>query len=348
LTIGTIHFLVRRELHEDRYIQPRLPKEYFDRLNRVTSNLGDLDRRMRSIPILVHMEARLRMMDEFGDYAQVICLAAPPIEALAGADVSPELARVANDSMAEIVAHHPDRFPGFVASLAMNNPEAAMEEIDRAIKDLGAVGVQFFSNVKGKPLDLPEFKPLFEKMADHDLPIWIHPARNSGCAYYKTEVKSKYEIWWAIGWPYETSAAMIRIVFAGYFDVWPNLKIITHHGGAMIPYNEGRLGSGYDVLGTRSPGEDYGKVLKSLKKRPLEYFKMFYADAALFGALSATKCGLDFFGAEKVLFGTDCPFSPDKGAGYIRETIRVLDALPLSEQERHLIYEGNARRLLRI
>jgi predicted TIM-barrel fold metal-dependent hydrolase len=325
-----------------------LPKTYFDRLNHVTSNLGDLDRRMRSIPILVDLDARMRVMDKFDDYAQVICLAAPPIEVLAGADVSPELARVANDSMAEIVARHRDRFPGFVASLAMNNPEAAVEEIDRAVHDLGAVGVQFFSNVKGKPLDLPEFKPLFEKMAGHDLPIWLHPARNSGFADYKSEDKSRYETWWAIGWPYETSAAMIRIVFAGYFDLWPNLKILTHHGGAMIPYNEGRLGSGYDALGTRGSGEDDAKVLKSLKKRPLDYFRMFYADTALSGALSATKCGLEFFGAEKVLFGTDCPFSPDKGAGYIRETIGVVDALPLNERERHLIYEGNARRLLRI
>jgi predicted TIM-barrel fold metal-dependent hydrolase len=325
-----------------------MPKKYFDRLSQVASNLGDLDRRMRSIPTLMDLDARMRVMDEFGDYAQVICLAAPPIEVLAGAEVSPELARVANDSMAEIVAHHRDRFPGFVASLAMNNPEAAMEEIDRAVKDLGASGVQVFSNVKGKPLDLPEFKPLFEKMAAHDLPIWIHPARNSGFADYKSEDKSRYEIWWAIGWPYETSAAMIRIVFAGYFDLWPNLKIITHHGGGMIPYNEGRVGPGYDDLGKRTSGEDYEEVLKGLKKKPLDYFRMFYADTALSGALSATKCGLEFFGPERVLFGTDCPFSPDEGAAYIRDTIRVVDALPLSGSERDLIYEGNARRLLRI
>lgn len=325
-----------------------LPQKYFDRLNRVTGNLGDLDRRMKSIPILVDVEARMKMMDEFGDYAQIVSLAAPPIEALAGPNLSPELAQVANDSMAEIVVRHPDRFPGFIASLPMNNPDGAGEEIDRAIRDLGAVGVQFFSNVTGKPLDLPEFKPLFEKMAAYDMPIWVHPARNSGFADYKTEDKSKFEIWWSIGWPYETSAAMIRIVFAGYFDLWPNLKLITHHMGAMIPYNEGRVGPGYEALGARSPGEDYGKVLRSLKKKPLDYFRMFYADTALFGALSATKCGLEFFGAEKVLFGTDCPFSPDKGPGNIRETMKVVDALPITQPERRLIYEGNARRLLKL
>jgi len=325
-----------------------LPKKYFDKLNQVTSNLGDMDGRMRSIPILVDMDARMRMMDEIPDYVQVICLAAPPIEALAGPDVSPDLARIANDSMAEIVARHRDRFPGFIASLPMNHPEASVVEIDRAIKDLGAVGVQVFSNANGKPLDLPEFRPLFQKMAAHDLPIWIHPARGSAFSDYKTEEKSKYEIWWSLGWPYETSVAMVRLVFAGYFDLWPDLKIITHHMGAMIPYNEGRLGPGYDVLGARSPGENYGKLLKSLKKRPLDYFKMFYADTALFGAFSATKCGLEFFGADRVLFGTDCPFSPDKGPGYIRDSIRVIGALPISESDREKIYEGNARRLLRL
>jgi predicted TIM-barrel fold metal-dependent hydrolase len=325
-----------------------LPKKYFDRLNQVTSNLGDLDKRMRSIPILVDMDARVKMMDQIGDYAQVICLAAPPIEALAGPDLSPDLAEVANDSMAEIVAKYPDRFPGFIASLPLNNPAAAALEIDRAVRGLGAKGVQFFTNVKGKPLDLPEFKPLFEKMNGYDLPILLHPARTSSIADYRTEDKSKYEIWWAIGWPYETSAAMIRIVFAGYFDLWPNLKIITHHLGAMIPYNEGRLGPGYDVLGVRSPGENYGEVLKRLKKRPLDYFRMFYGDTAIFGALPAMKCGVEFFGAHHVLFGTDCPFSPDKGAGNIRDTVRTIDALPIKEEERLMIYEENARRLLKI
>jgi predicted TIM-barrel fold metal-dependent hydrolase len=107
-----------------------LPKKYFDRVNQVTSNLGDLDRRMRSIPILVDMEARLRMMDEVEGYVQVLSLAAPPLEALAGPGLSPELAQIANDSMAEIVERHRDRFPGFIASLPLNNPDAAGVEID--------------------------------------------------------------------------------------------------------------------------------------------------------------------------------------------------------------------------
>lgn len=325
-----------------------LPKKYFDKMNKVAPNLGDMDKRMKSIPILVDMDARMRMMDQIGDYAQVISLAAPPLEALAGPEVSPELAKVANDSMAELVSKHPDHFPAFIASLPMNNPDESVKEIERAVEDLGAKAIQFFTNVNGKPLDLVEFRPLFEKASALDTPILLHPARTSKFADYATEDESRYEIWWAIGWPYDTSAAMIRLVFSGYFDLWPNLKIVTHHMGAMIPYNEGRVGPGYEVLGSRSPGKNYEEVLKRLKRKPLDYFHMYYADTALFGAFSATKCGLEFFGAEKVVFATDCPFSPDKGPGYIVATIKVIDQLPISQQEKELIYEGNARRLLKM
>ena len=116
----------------------------------------------------------------------------------------------------------------------------------------------------------------------------------------------------------------------------------------MIPYFEGRVGPGWDQLGTRTSDEDYTVILKRLKRPHLEYFKMFYADTAMFGSRSGTICGLDFFGADQVLFASDSPFDPEKGPGYIRETIRVIDNLPISEDDRHKIYEGNARRLLKL
>ncbi len=139
------------------------PKFFFDKMLEVNPNLTDIGKRVRKIPVLVDLDARFRVMDQFDDYAQVICLAAPPIELIAGPDLAPDLARISNDGMAEYVTKYSDRFPGFIASLPMNNPEAALAEIDRAITDLKAVGVQFFTNVLGRPLDEPEFKPLFSK-----------------------------------------------------------------------------------------------------------------------------------------------------------------------------------------
>lgn len=324
------------------------PKTFFDKMMEVNPKLTDIGKRVRKIPVLFDLDERFKVMDQFEDYAQVICLSAPPIEVIAGPDVTPDLARVANDGMAEYVTKYPDRFPAFIASLPMNNPEAALQEIDRAVKDLKAVGVQFFTNVLGKPLDLPEFKPLFAKMAEYDLPIWVHPARGADFSDYKTEEKSKYEIWWTFGWPYETSAMMARLVFGGYFDDFPNLKIITHHMGGMIPYFEGRVGPGWDQLGARTSDEDLSVILTRLKKPHLEYFKGFYTDTAVFGSTAATKCGLSFFGVDQVLFASDCPFDPEKGPGFIRETIKVIEELPLTDEERKKIFEDNARKLLKI
>jgi uncharacterized protein len=324
------------------------PQAYYDRMLAVVPDGRDMNKRVRAIPSIVDLDERFRIMDKFDDYAQVICLPQPPIESLAGPAGAAELARLGNDGMAQLVAKHPDRFPAFIAGLAMNNPEEMLKEAERAIKQLGAVGVQVFSNVNGAPLTAPQTLPLFNLMAKHDLPIWIHPARGADYADYKTEKKSHYEIWWTFGWPYETSVAMAHIVFNKLFDEHPNLKIITHHMGAMVPYFEGRVGPGWDQLGTRTSDEDYGALLKSLKKRPLDYFKMFYADTAVFGSMPATKCGLDFFGVDKVLFASDAPFDPEKGSAYIRWTIDILERMDLSKSDRHAIYEGNARRLLKL
>lgn len=323
------------------------PKVYFDKMLEVAPNYKDMGKRVREIPVLYDLEKRFRVMDEFDDYAQIICLAAPPVEVLAP-DLSPELAKIANDGMAEYVDKYPDRFPGFVASMPMNNPDACLKEIDRAIDELNAVGIQFFTNVNGAPLDLPELKPLFAKMHEVDLPIWIHPARGANIPDYPTEDRSKYEIWFVFGWPYETSVAVARLVFGYYFDEFPNLKIITHHMGGMIPFFEGRVGTSWDQLGSRTSDEDYTVILKNLKKPHLEYFKQIYADTALFGAVAGTKCGLEFFGVDQIVFASDCPFDPEKGPMYIRETIKIIENLPISDEDRYKIFEGNARKLMKI
>jgi uncharacterized protein len=324
------------------------PKKFFDRMLTIREKGSSMQRRVSEIPALVDLDVRFRIMDGFDDYAQVISLPSPPIEAFGDIEKSPELAQMANDGLAELVDKYPDRFPGFVAALPMNNPDAAVEEIERAVTKLGATGVQIYSNVNGRPLDEPAFLPIFEKMAELDLPIWVHPSRGANFADYPTEQKSKYELWWVFGWPYETSIFMARVLFAGYFDRWPHLKIITHHMGAMVPYFSGRTGPGLDQLGARTEDEDLTVVTRRLKKRPQDYFKMFYADTATFGSRPAMECGLSFFGADQTLFASDSPFDPEKGPGYIRETIRCIEELPISGEDRKKIYEGNARELMRL
>ena len=324
------------------------PRRYVDRMMAVAPALKDIGKRVRGIPMLMDLDERFRVMDRFDDYQQILSIATPPIEIYATGQDSIDLARLANDGMAELVAKHPDRFPGFIASLPLGDADATLLEIDRAIVELGARGVQIFSNVNGTPLDTPEHLAWFDRMAAHDLPVLLHPYRGAGMSDYASEPTSKFEIWWTFGWPYETSVAMARLVFSGIFDRHPKLKIITHHLGAMAPYFEGRIGPGWDQLGTRTSDVDYTGVLKGLKKRPIDYFRMFYGDTAVFGGYDATVCGLNFFGADHVLFASDAPFDPEKGPMYIRETIAILDRLDISEADREKIYWQNAVTLLKL
>ncbi len=165
------------------------PRSYFDKMVEIAPDKGAIKRWLH-IPVLYDLDARLKMMDEFGkDYQQILTLSLPAIETVAKPDQSPALARLANDGMAEIVKQRPDRFPAFVASIGMNNVPEALKEMKRTIEDMGAIGIQIFTNVNGRPLDDPEFWPIFEKMAEYDLPIWMHPTRGAGFADYATEKK---------------------------------------------------------------------------------------------------------------------------------------------------------------
>ncbi len=325
-----------------------LPRRYWDRLQEVALPRAHMMKRMRNIPVLWDLEKRFEIMDRYPDYVQVLTLAAPPIEEAVDADLAPELAKLANDEMAALVDRYPERFPGFVASMPMNAPDAIVPEIDRAVGQLGATGVQIFSNVNGLPLDRPEFQPLFDRMAELKLPVWIHPARTAAFADYASEQRSRFDLWWAFGWPYETSVAMGRLVFSGVFARHPELKIITHHCGAMIPYFEGRIGGGLDQLGKRSDDPDDMAAKGRLGERPIEAFHRFYGDTALFGSTAGLECGLKFFGVDHVLFGTDTPFDPEGGEGFVRETIASIERMDIGDEVKQQIYEGNARRYLRL
>ena len=328
------------------------PQEFFERMKQMAGrnrSLAAALKRWMHIPVLWDLEKRIKMMQRWPGYQQVLTLSMPAIEFLGTPEETPALARLANDGMADIVKKYPDLFPAFAASLPMNNVPASLEEMDRAIGKLGAKGVQIFTNVNGRPLDEPEFFPIFERMSKkHHLPIWVHPSRTAKWADYPTEQKSKYEIWWLFGWPYETSVFMARLVFSQMFEKLPRLKIITHHLGAMAPFMANRIGYGMDQFGARTADEDYEGLLKRMKKRPVDFFKMFYGDTSVNGSPSAIRCGIDFYGTKHVLFGTDCPFDPEGGPLFIRETFKAIDALKLKKDDRRRLYFGNARRLLKL
>lgn len=326
-----------------------MPQAYLELVKQHSKEPG-MVKRMSSLRMLWDIEHRVAMLREkFPDVQQVLTLGLPSPELLGDASHSPQFARVANDGMAEMCRKWPKEFPAFVASLPMNNPRAALDEMDRAVNELGARGIQIITSVAGRPLDEAEFFPVFERATNHhDVPIWMHPARPASRADYTGEAKSKYEIWQVLGWPFETSVAMARIVFSGLFDKLPKLRIITHHCGGMIPYFAGRAETLWAQLGSRSTDQEESQVLKRLKKPPIEYFKMFYGDTVLGGAAAPLACGLAFFGAERVVFASDCPFDPEGGPMFIREGIRSIEELGLPEGDKRKIYFGNAMGLLKL
>jgi predicted TIM-barrel fold metal-dependent hydrolase len=316
-----------------------VPPELLKSLEKLGQGSG-LVRRMAAVRELHDLEARIRAMEEFGDYRHVVSLPNPPLEAITSPAQGLELARVSNDAMADMVRRHPDRLTAFVAALPFHDIESSLGELERAIKTLGARGIQIFTNVNGVPLDDPKFEPIFAAMEKHNLPIWLHPARTAAMKDYASEQVSRLEMWWCFGWPYETSVAMSRLVLSGLFDRHPNLKIITHHLGGMIPYFDKRIEGGMALLGTRTQTEDYSGILSLLKRPLMDYFHMFYADTALFGDSVGLACGVNFFGTSNVVFATDAPFAP---VGATRNGVARLE---LEKAQLEAIFHRNAETLL--
>ena len=313
-----------------------MPPKYEESLRKKSPGSGPT----LNFPALANLDLRFRVMDAYPDYRQVPSVIAPIAEAVAGPDQSPELCRLANDTLAELVSRYPDRFIAGIAVLPMNNMEAALRETERAIKELGFRGLLLRSSINGKPLDAPEFMPLYEMMARFDLPIWLHPRREA-VSDYPGEQGSKFWAFSLWGWPYETTVAMTRLVFSGVFDRWPNLKIITHHAGAMVPFFEKRITSMYGA--TSASGRPFGE---NLKRPILDYFRMFYNDTAVNGSTAALMCAHSFFGADRLLFGTDAPMDADLGDSSIGDTIRSVEGMTIPQAEKEKIFEGNARKLL--
>ena len=266
---------------------------------------------MTGVPSLSDIDVRLRLMDAYPGVVQVLTLAAPPLETLVTPGDAVELARIANDELAELVAKYPDRFIAAVACLPLNDMDAALEEADRAITELKLVGVQLNSNINGAYLGEPQFRPLYEKVSRYDLPLWIHP-------WFPSPVGPRNR---RLDWPYDTSLAMLSLVRAGVFEDYPTIKFITHHCGGMIPFFAARL------------GED-----KTRK---------FYNDTAIYGNTPALMCGHAHFGTDHLLFGTDMPLARVMN-GFTLETIEAIEHMDIPDVDKNMIFEGNAKRLLRL
>jgi uncharacterized protein len=280
-------------------------------------------------PPVVDLDIRLRLMNRYPDVLQILTVANVPVEKFLKPKDAVALAKIANDEVADLVVKYPDKFFAGVACLPMNDMDAALAEVDRAVTELRLKGIQIYSRIAGEPLDAPKFRPLFKKMAEHDLPIWIHPTTHEGGDMLG---HAPFDIG-IFSWPFETTSAMYRLVRAGVFVEFPNLKFIVHHAGAMVPFFAERV-----------------KWVMSLVPQPYpnlqEHFKNFYVDTAVYGHTPALECSYKYYGADHMMFGTDAPLGPRWGM--VEDTISSIERMAIPEEDKEKILKKNAVELFKL
>lgn len=324
-----------------------LPPEFYDRITALGGNAHMMNR-ARKMRAMADLEYRLKRMDTFEGYQQIPCIVSPNVEQLVAPEHTAELARFANETFYDLCQRYPDKFPSFVAVLPLDDMDKACREAEYAIYQLGAAGVQVFTNQDGRPIDGEDFYQLYDALNTMDAVLWLHPRRTAKQPYYQNESLEKYELWWTMMWPIETTMAASRLVYSGIFQRCPNLNIVLHHAGGMLPMEEGRLKNGLKLYATRTAQEQQQLVDSPVKNKvQIDEFRKFYADCATFGSKAAIECAVNLFGVDHMVFASDMPFDPEDGFGYVRRTLADIDELSVSAEEKDAIRYKNALRILK-
>jgi aminocarboxymuconate-semialdehyde decarboxylase len=271
------------------------------------------------------LDERVRAMDEHGVDVQCISLTTPGVHVEERAR-GIELARLVNDEFAEAASRYPGRFAPF-AALPLQDPDAAVAELERAVTQLGHRGALLFSNVEGRTLDDPAYFPLFAKLAELGVPAFLHPTNPASLGPV-----ADYRLTAIIGFLFDTTTAAMRLVFAGVLERLPALRIIVGHLGGTIPYVAERADRGYEA---------YEECRQHISQPPSVYFRRMYYDTVNFNA-DALRLGLAFAGASQLVFGSDYPHQ----VGSIGKAIDAVGQVQLANTDRSAILGTNAARLL--
>jgi uncharacterized protein len=277
---------------------------------------------------------RLREMDEAGIDMQILSHTVPDASGLP-ASIAVPLARQANDQLAEAIAAHPDRFAGF-ATLPMSDPKAAAVELERAVRELGLRGALINGTTRGHFLDDSFFLPVLERAATLDVPLYLHPAEPLAevrTAYYAGFAPSVSYVLATAGWGWhvETGLHALRLILAGVFDHFPNLQIILGHMGELIPFFLGRIEYAFSQAGV------------TLQRRVCEYVRQnFYVTTSGIFTVPPLRLSIEVMGIDRVLFSVDYPYSLNV------EGRALLDAAPLTQEQKEKISHMNAERLLNL
>lgn len=324
-----------------------LPPQFYDKITALGGNAHMMNR-ARKMPAMADLNYRLKLMELFEGYQQVPCIVSPNVEQLVAPEHTAELARFANEAFYELCQKYPEKFPSFVAVLPLDDMDKACREAEYAISQLGAVGAQIFTNQNGRAIDGEDFYQLYDKLNELDAVLWVHPQRTANQPYYRDEQLEKYELWWTMMWPIETTMAASRLVYSGIFQRCPDLRIVLHHAGGMLPLEEGRLENGLKLYSTRTAPDQQQLVESPVKdKIQIDEFRKFYADCATFGSRAAIECAINLFGVSNMVFASDMPFDPEDGFGYVRRTLADIDGLSVSKEDKDAIRYKNALRILK-
>jgi 2,3-dihydroxybenzoate decarboxylase/5-carboxyvanillate decarboxylase len=283
-------------------------------------------------PLLDLENARLRDMDANGVDMQLLSLTAPGVQ-MFDADTATELAALANDRLAEVVARHPTRFAG-LASFAPHSPKRAAREMERAVRQLGLNGFVVNSHTGNEYLDHPKYWPLLEAAEALDRCIYIHPRGPSEQLAGPLRDYGMFSALWAYG--VEVSTHAVRLILSGVFDRFPRLKICLGHMGEGVHFWSWRL----DFMSARAQGTP---GVPRLALKPSEYLKRnFVITTSGQESPLALEFSIRQLGIDNVMWAIDYPYQPSAPA------VSFMDAVPLSDLERHKLYHLNAERVFHI
>ena len=276
-------------------------------------------------PPMTDVTKRLEDMDRVGIDVEVVSLSTPNVF-FADARQQPDIARMVNDAYAELIAKHPTRFKAF-ASIPMDNADAALREVHRAIDQLKMNGVILLSNIGGQPLTASAYRPFFEEANRMKLCILLHPMLPAN-----TDPFREYVLGPLVGFMFDTTLAVARMCFDGMLCDFPDIRWIVAHLGGAVPYLMERLDNGW---------RDFPECRAKTDELPSIYLKRLYYDTVNFNSHMLMMVR-DMIGADHMVMGSDYPHL----LGSIDRAVSSVESLDIREEEKRQIFEGTARAIL--
>jgi len=282
-----------------------------------------------------NIERRLEHMDRLGVDVHVLTIPAPGADRFEG-DGAIKIARIANDAIAAIARRHPKRFIGFF-TLPTCNVKASLDELERSVNELGLKGFGCFANLNGQALDREELLPIYERLAKYKLPVYIHPTAPLATEATGIDIMPTL----IFGWAFDSTVAMTRLVYGHVLERFPEINFVVADVGGVLAFFAQRAINIYSGR-TEEIRQRYG-----LKENPLDSFRRFYVDTADHPA-STLRCVKDFFGAERMVLGTNYPYGPEEGCLLVKNSLKAIDGIELAAAEKAKVLGGNAARILGI